>query len=83
MVSSESSGQDLDVRALRKLIRDIRESIGVMAEFTDGIVEQLADIVHIRLNMLSVASDLVELRLRSEVGKQIEALPGKLSQIGL
>lgn len=76
MDSSESSTEDLDPRALRLLLRNIREMIAILADLTDGYAEMVYEAVHIQLNNVMFTQELVELRLHSEVNRQIAALPG-------
>lgn len=75
--SYASSAQELDVRQLRDLISNVRESLALLCEFTDGMVEELYDIIHIRLNNLEITTDLVEIRIRQVIGQQVNQLPGR------
>lgn len=80
---SETSELAQDVRQIRHQLRSLREALGILAEWTDGLVEMGYETVHIMLNNVAFAEDLVELRSLSELQKQIEALPGKAPTIKL
>lgn len=83
MDSLETSALALDVRQLRRQLRDLREAIGVLAEWTDGLVEIGYDTVHISLNNVAFATDIPELRAHEEMLKQIQALPGSAPTVPL
>lgn len=80
--SSESSGRELDLRALRNLLRDLRESLSVLCEWTDGIVAYIMELVHVQLSNIQLATELSELDLHSQLLKAIQNLPGSPPTVG-
>lgn len=76
MDSSESSDQALDVRLVAKTLRDVRAAIKILGEWTDGISEEVLDVVHVRLNNVVITVQLIDMRAHAEVAQQVESLPG-------
>lgn len=74
--SSESSDLVADVRKLSHLLRQIRESIKILAEWTDGMVEEFYDVLHVRMNMVAWSVEPIEIDFRDQLTKALKSLPG-------
>lgn len=83
MASLESSTEELTVQELRRLLRNLRESLGILAEWTNGLAEMVYEAAHIQLNNVLFTQELAELRYRAELLKQIQALPGAPPTVAL